>query len=219
MSQIRYTLVSDGSSDRALLPILTWLLVEHRVLHPIQPAWADLRRLRNPPKKLASRIEKSLDLYPCDLLFVHRDAEIRSKKRSYAQRKSEIIKALAVINPAHTPSVCVVPVRMMEAWLLFNEGALRRAAGNPTGQNPLVLPHPATLEQQSDPKSLLYSLLKDASGLTGRRLRKFYVSQSASQVPYYIDDFVQLRTLSAFSALEADIEEIVTINQWANPLL
>jgi hypothetical protein len=103
MRELRYTLVSDGSSDRALLPILTWLLVEHRVLCPIQAEWADLRWLPFPPKDLAPRIKQSLDLYPCDLLFVHRDAE----SRPYAQRKAEIDKALASISLAHTPSVCV----------------------------------------------------------------------------------------------------------------
>ena len=92
MRELRYTLVSDGSSDRALLPILSWLLIEHRVLCPIQAEWADLGRLRNPPKTLASRIEWSLDLYPCDMLFVHRDAEIRAERRSYQQRKAEIIE-------------------------------------------------------------------------------------------------------------------------------
>jgi hypothetical protein len=218
MNELRYTLVSDGSSDRALLPILTWLLLEHRVMYPIQPAWADLRWLPNPPKELSSRIGQSLDLFPCELLFVHRDAEIRAEKRSYDQRKTEIINALANFNPAHIPSICVVPVRMMEAWLLFDEAALRRAAGNPNGQKSLDLPPPTTLEQLSDPKNLLYNLLKDASELTGRRLSKFHVTQSASRVAEYIDDFSFLRNLSAFRSLEADLERIVTMKKWATPI-
>ena len=218
MRELRYTLVSDGSSDRALIPILSWVLVEHRVLCPIQPEWADLGRLPNPPRDLASRITYSLDLYPCDLLFIHRDAEIRAERRSYDQRKAEIIDALANVNYVQIPSICVVPVRMMEAWLLIDEAALRLAAGNSNGQIPLDLPNPVTLEQHNDPKSLLYNLLKTASGLTGRRLSKFHVSQSASQVAHYIDDFSQLRSLPAFKSIEADIENIVTNNQWAAPL-
>ncbi len=55
MRELRYTLVSDGSSDRALLPILSWLLQEHRVLCPIQAEWADLRLLPHPPKGLTAR--------------------------------------------------------------------------------------------------------------------------------------------------------------------
>jgi hypothetical protein len=212
MRELRYTLVSDGSSDRALLPILSWLLVEHKVLCPIQPEWADLRRLPNPPVDLTSRIQQSLELYPCNLLFVHRDAE----KQSYARRKAEINTALANISAINAPSVCVVPVRMMEAWLLFNEPALRWAAGNPNGQTPLELPHPTSFEQLPNPKNVLHKLLRDASELRGRRLRRFDVRRSAGRVTEYIHDFGQLRTLPAFNALEADIQQIVTINQWAD---
>ncbi len=211
MRDLRYTLVSDGSSDKALLPILSWLLIEHRVCCAIQPVWADLRWLPNPPKSLASRIKMSLDLYPCDLLFVHRDAE----SRAYSQRKAEIDEALAFIRPTSVPSVCVVPVRMLEAWLLFNEEALRRAAGNPNGRTPLQIPPPATLEQINDPKSDVYQLLREASELKGRRLQKLRLGRCARQVADYIDDFSVLRTLPAFRALEADIADAIALNRWA----
>ena len=213
MNELRYTLVSDGSSDRALLPILSWLLRQQRVMCPIQPEWADLGGLLNPPRDLSSKIEQSLDFYPCDLLFVHRDAE----KLSYTQRKNEIINALSNINPAHSLSICVVPVRMTEAWLLIDEAAIRRAAGNANGQKPLDLPHPSLLEQHSNPKRLLYDLLKDASERKGRRLSNFPVGQSALLVAEYIDDFSPLRNLSAFASLEADLKEIVAMNKWADP--
>jgi hypothetical protein len=36
MRELRYTLLSDGSSDRALLPVLTWLLHEHTFEFAIQ---------------------------------------------------------------------------------------------------------------------------------------------------------------------------------------
>jgi hypothetical protein len=214
MKELRYTLISDGSSDKALLPILSWLLREHRVMYPIQPEWADLGMLPNPPKDLSSKIELSIDLYPCDLLFVHRDAE----KLSYIQRKDEIISALSNIKPSHSPSICVVPVRMTEAWLLINEAAIRRAAGNANGQKQLELPNPLLLEQHNDPKRLLYDFLKDASERKGRRLSNFPFGQSALLVAEYIDDFSPLRNLSAFRSLESDLEEIISKNQWANPI-
>jgi hypothetical protein len=157
---LRYTLLSDGSSDRALLPILSWLLVEQGVRLSIQPAWADLRRLPRPPRPLADRVRTSLDLYPCDLLFVHRDAE----GEGYAARKREIQEALSGTAPA----VCVVPVRMTEAWLLLDEAAIRRAAGNPSGQEELQIPPPADLEALPDPKSLLHGLLREASRSSSR---------------------------------------------------
>ena len=71
MQRLSYTLVSDGASDRALIPILSWLLRNLCGSLPIQSARADLRRLRNPPRSLVDRIQRSVALYPCDLLFVH----------------------------------------------------------------------------------------------------------------------------------------------------
>jgi len=66
MKELCYTLLSDGSSDKALMPILTWLLRKYQVECAIQSNWADLRRLPKPPKTLLPRIISSLELYPCD---------------------------------------------------------------------------------------------------------------------------------------------------------
>ena len=58
MKEIRYTLLSDGSSDKALLPILSWLLYQHCPEYAIQSQWADLGRLPKPPKQLPEKINK-----------------------------------------------------------------------------------------------------------------------------------------------------------------
>jgi hypothetical protein len=66
-------LVADGTSDRVLLPILTWSLKQHDV-DTVMAQWADLSRIHRPPD-LRGRLKAALDLYPCDVLFVHRDSE------------------------------------------------------------------------------------------------------------------------------------------------
>ena len=210
MIELRYTLVSDGPSDRALLPILSWLLRENQVRCPIQPEWADLRRMRQPPRKLASRVQVSLELFPCDLLFVHRDAETFP----FSRRKTEINNALSRLSLNHPPAICVIPVRMLEAWLPFSEPAIRWASGNRKGQTPLNLPPLSRLEQLPNPKSELFELLKIASGRSGGRLKRFDVRQSAGLVTSFIDDFSPLRTLPAFTALEDDVRLIISNNQW-----
>lgn len=212
MKELRYTLLSDGSSDKALLPILTWLLREHLFESAIQSTWADLRRLPKPPKTLSLRISKSIELYPCDLLFVHRDAEREPRENRVAEIREAI--ALSVKSVPVPPAVCVVPVRMQEAWLLFDEAALRRASGNPGGKQPLQLPDIAKIEQQPDPKDILHELLRQASGLTGRRLKKFAVNELVHRVAQLIDDFTPLRALPAFMALEAEIEEAIKVQGW-----
>lgn len=56
MEELRYTLVAEGGSDRALLPVLDWLLIENGVRCPIQAAWADLGILPLPDRpKLQTR--------------------------------------------------------------------------------------------------------------------------------------------------------------------
>ncbi len=207
MQELRFTLVADGSSDRALVPVLRWLLRQHCEGVPVQPAFSDLRRLLKPPRKLAERIERSIELYPCDLLFVHRDAETKP----IDEREEEIRGSLEESASGRTlPVICVVPVRMQEAWLLIDESALRTAAGNPAGRRPLEMPGVGTLEDLPDPKQVLHALLRQASELTGRRLRQFNrdLGGRASQVAERIDDFGPLRELAAFQRLECQVQEL-----------
>lgn len=212
MADLRFTLLSDGASDKALIPILRWVLQAQNVKGAIQPEWADLRRLRDPPHTLADKIASAVELYPCDLLFVHRDAE----KESRESRISEIDAALTQVGVAlvKTPVVRVVPVRMHEAWLLSDEAAIRRAAGNPNGTQLLQLPRIKTIEGLPDPKALLYDLLRQASGLHGRRLKSFRVSKHAADVSSFITNFSPLRVLSGFQLLEADVRVVVRSNGW-----
>ncbi len=216
MTELRYTLVTDGSSDAALIPILNWLLRSNGVTWAIQAEWADLGRYSLPEKpKLADKIERSLYLYPCNLLFVHRDAE----KEPREKRVEEINRALEKVTKPNQvpPAVCVVPVRMQEAWLLFDEAAIRYAAGNRSGRQPLDLPPIKKLENLPNPKAELYNHLRRASNLSGRRLKRFPVSRRVLRVTEYIDDFSPLRVLPAFTALENDIKQIINQQSWACP--
>ena len=203
---LRFTLVSDGSSDQALIPALTWLLIEHGAGEGVNGKWADFRYLKKPPTDLRDKILKAIDLYPCDLLFVHRDAE----RAAHNIRKQEIDsvidhlqdKGLLGIRP-----ICVIPIRMMEAWLLTDETAIRRAAGNPNGTMSLALPKLTRLESVTDPKKELFDALGTASGLSGRRLAKLNFPVLRSRVADLVSDHRVLRNLSAFRLLEAAIAE------------
>lgn len=161
---------------------------------------------------MSERISRSLDLYPCDLLFVHRDAEGDPPH----VRTEEMHQALAAAaqRVQVPPSVCVVPVRMQEAWLLFDEQAIRWAAGNPHGRASLVLPPLTMLAQLPDAKRLLYDLLREASGLTDRRRRQFRALTRARRVAEAINDFSPLRMLCAFRRLEDEIRHVVHTHGW-----
>jgi len=214
MNELTFTLVTDGSSDVVLLPILTWLLRANGVTLALQPVWADTRQANLPrPVSLADRLRVALDLYPCDLLFVHRDAE----RAPRGQRVDEIQRALASM-PAAMPqpqAICVVPVRMQEAWLLFDEAAIKYAAGNGAFRESLDLPPLRDLEGLPDPKAVLHDRLRRASNFHGRRLHTFPVGQRARRVAELIEDFSPLRALPAFDALEKDVQAVVSQANWA----
>ena len=212
MDELRYTLVADGSSDAALLPILDWLLIENGVRCPIQPAWADLEALPLPARPgLSNKIRVSLDFYPCDLLFVHRDAERETREK----RVQEIHKAVVGLPEELSPVfICVIPVRMQETWLLIDEAAIKSAAGNRRYAGQLGLPPLRRLEQIPDPKSRLSELLRQASDLNRRRQRNFRVAKHARRVTEFIEDFSPLRKLRAFVALEEEVSSAIQSNSW-----
>lgn len=213
MRELRYTLRSDGSSDRALIPILNWLLKNLLSDCAIQHQWADLRGIpRSRANTLADEIKLSIELYPCDLLFIHRDAE----KEPHEVRINEIQTVTSqIVSIINVPTVCVVPVRMTEAWLLLDTIALRKAASNPNGKIDLKLPPLKQIECESDPKKVLHNLLRQASELSPGRLRKFSVHERVHRVAELIDDFSALRVLPAFTALESEIESVIEQQGWA----
>lgn len=201
MPDVRFTLVTDGSSDRALIPLLRWLIRRQEPQSPINGDWADFRRLRRPPRTLADRLTTAIDLFPCNLLFIHRDAERQSRDLRLDEITGAVTKAFA--SGGGPPIVPIIPIRMMEAWLLLDDAAIRRAAGNPNGREELTLPSVGDIEGLPDPKRALESLIIQASGLGPQRFRR--LNWHPSLVAERTDDFSPLLALSAFAALETDL--------------
>ncbi len=194
MERLDFTLLTDGSSDAILIEPIAWLLRQHLSI-PINGTWADLRRLRKPPKALRGKVEAALDLYPCDIIFIHRDAE----GEAHSKRVEEIAAAVSQLPTFPVP---VVTIRMQEAWLLIDEQALRRAAGNPNGRIAIDMPAIDRLEKIPDPKQVLHDLLLAASELAGRRRQTLKPGEKARRLGALIEDYGPLRRLSAFQAFE-----------------
>ncbi len=216
MSTLRFTLVTDGPTDAVLLHPLRWLLITNGVMRPIEAAWADLRPFLKPPTQLADKIKSALDLYPCDLVFVHRDAE----KEPREQRIAEIGHSMKLASPDLVASphvhVCVVPVRMTEAWFLFDEAKIRLAAGNPAGRSQLSLPPISKVESLPDPKETLRELLVQATELPPRRQKRFLPVKAFYRLAELIDDFSPLRQLSAFRQLEQELKTVIETSKWSS---
>jgi len=213
MDNLDCILITDGPTERVLLQILTWLIQQHLPHVPVQACWADLRRLPNPPRRLPDRICKAVDLYdPCNLVFVHRDAEAMPLGTRQSEIEDHIRRASSEMDIP--PTVPVVPVRMTEAWLLSDETAIREAAGNPNGTVELRLPRLSEIERIPDPKHVLHDLILEATELSARRKRRFDVNSAVLRIPTYTGDFSQLRVLSAFEALENKMIETIRKHGW-----
>ena len=206
MMPFRYSLMGDGAFDAVLLHPIDWLLRELAV-PSFSGEWAELSFLRQPPETLETRVQAVLHYFPCDVLFIHRDAE----RGTLEERRREIKEVVG--NLANScPVVCVVPVRMTEAWFLHDERAIREAAGNPNGRKSISLPRIDRLESLPDPKRELSSLLVKATEATGRRQtkRKQDLPKMRRRVAESIDDFEPLRELPAFQAFEQDLRRTIS---------
>lgn len=158
---MRFLLACDGPSDVGLVSHIERLIVDAGETEVDGESW-----FRGSP--LADKIRKGLEVAEgmADLLFVHRDAESQGAQARF----DEIANAMDGV--ADAPRwVGVVPVRMTEAWLILDEGAIRRAVGRPNGRTPLDLPTPREAERRADPKDILANALLAASEATGRRRR------------------------------------------------
>lgn len=189
---LRIALLADGRSDRALLPILTWLLRQQAPgIELAEPGFRD----RKPSARFEDEVSATVKLFRPTLLFVHRDAETADPE---ARRRE--------IPSVFKPTVKVVPVRMTEAWLLVDEEAIRRVADRPGGPARLALPRLSQIEALTDPKSELRDALLTAASVRGRRAKRFHkeLPERIYRVADLMDDFQSLRGLSAFTRLEAD---------------
>lgn len=144
---------------------------------------------------------------PADIIFYHRDAET-TDILALKQRKNEIQCGIKDENIIHR-TICIVPIKMMETWLLFDAEAIKKAAGNRNYKGELELPRIQHLEQEKQPKKLLYGLLKTASGLKGRNLIKFNPGYATHLVADNIADFSPLRHLKAFEEFESDLTTVI----------
>lgn len=203
---LKYTLIADGSSDKTMLKIIKWSLDNLYPTLPNEGSFADFRFLPNPPKGLMGKVKSALILYPYDIVFIHRDAETTNSK-IIEQRYNEIRVEIGEVEFDKT--ICVVPIKMMEVWLLIDKVAIKKASGNGNFSGEIILPTIKNLENQNQPKMLLHNLLADASGLKGRNLKKFNPDRAVHLVAEYIEDFSPLRQLVAFQAFENELRRVV----------
>lgn len=168
MIELSFLLIGEGSSDVQLVAHLKELCTRCGA-DEVTGSAPDLRLLPEVGHSLNDKLSAALRWEPdVDLVFIHRDADGPDP----APRRAEIQRVAREME-RDLPAIPLVPVRATEAWLLVDEAEIRRAAGNPNGRVQLDIPSPTDAETVSDPKQLLFDLLRAASELSGRRLQRF----------------------------------------------
>ena len=169
-----------------LVPIIQW------AIHRLDP---DVEILEPVFSKRKAPLAQFLQGYQPEamLAFVHRDAESASLQERLREFPDDIREDI----------VPIVPVRMSEAWLLFDGRAIARAADRPSCA--VAVPEIAELERLTDPKRHLEELLLEAAGSpTGRRLKNFRHSivDRRVSVASLISDYSPLEALPAFAQFQ-----------------
>lgn len=198
----RALLLADGPSDEPMSRHVARIARRHGF--EVDVVAPDLRRLDPPPgRAVAGRLSAVLAFdKDFDLVIVHRDAEGQDPE----VRRDEVASGVASVCE-QMPTLAIVPIRMTEAWLLVDEGAIRRVAGRPNGTEALGLPSPGTVEQVPDPKKILHEALELASGATGRRLRRFRrdFGSHRRRLLEGLDHHGPVSKLTAWQQLEASV--------------
>ncbi len=142
----RLTLLSDGPTDQALLPILRWLLAQ-RSTAPFEQNWADLQRWRTRPLKLVDKVEAALPLHLPALNSVESSPDPKEILREALKEASNLsgrrrkqfkmdIRRLADLIDDFEPLRAVPSFRAFEASLCVALDALGLLRPDGTSEEP-----------------------------------------------------------------------------------
>jgi len=204
MIELRAALIAEGKADDGLVDVLSRLCLRKGVSVGIESVRDQLERHaigRGVEAKVRAVVELGDDF---DILFIHRDSD----KHGPEARRIEISTACD-INGVQS-YVPVVPIRATEAWLLVDADVIRSVVGNPGSGQPLDLPKLRDVEETTDPKQRLRTVLDEAR--RRQRHKRKHRAMSKSEFSQYrrklleqLDIDGPVRQLSAWQALERDL--------------
>jgi hypothetical protein len=204
MMVIRFALIAEGSTEKALLGHLKALCLREGVVE-VEEIWAKdlLEALDEVGSDIASKVRMLLEIDPSiDLVFIHRDSDARTDEH----RRKEIFDG--VTDSGHSPPhVPIVPIQETEAWLLLDPAEIRRVVANSRGISALELPKPSQIEQRANPKEILREALHRASK-PGRRnvIDKRTFGQLRRELLQNLDIDGPVNQLSAWQNLLRDLK-------------
>ncbi|WP_157741981.1 hypothetical protein [Pseudomonas sp. NS1(2017)] len=144
--------------------------------------------------------------YPhADVIFVHRDADNVGSDI----RETEIFQAAQGVVEFNR-IISVIPVTMLETWLLADLNAIKRVAGNAAYRGDIgCIPATRRLEAARDTKQILMDALCEASGTQGARLSKFKkrFAEMRARLTVDLDANGPVRDLPSYQAFRQKISD------------
>lgn len=217
MKTLVTALYAEGPTDRRFLPTLVQratadLLMRQgqQMIDVLPPIWLEPTTKSNRADDILAVSQKAHGYH---ILFIHADADQRTKERAYNER---IAPGIERIEAAHLTgkSVCrdvtpIIPVQMIEAWLLADAEALRTVLGSSLSNTELgILTTSQQIERIANPKELIDQICRRAYASRSRRRRKCEVGELFQPLAEQIQ-LEQLRRLPAFNQFMDDLTRIL----------
>ncbi|WP_374979788.1 hypothetical protein PSGK_27235 [Pseudomonas solani] len=202
---INFSFICEGSSDSSLIEHIKTILIECGASE-VSGDCPNFTLLRNEiGKDIKSRVDAALRLNSeTNLLFIHRDADNAGR-----DARLEEIRAATAHIPGSIKIIPIIPVTMLETWLLADEELIKIAAENRNYTGDLDIPRIGRLENIADPKALLFEKIKKASEKTGRKLEKFNIYEARHYLVQNIEPHGPIRQLQSHIDFIADTNNAI----------
>ncbi|WAT14808.1 hypothetical protein [Xanthomonas fragariae] len=202
--KISFILTGEGASDLNLVDHIETLLVRAGFMEVSGTAFDPSRLPFHVGHSVREKLEVVRELYPsADVVFVHRDADAHG----LVARREEIWTACVGIYDSEAV-IPIVPVKMLETWLLVDSQAIRRVAGKAGCEEIECIPALRHLEGIRDSKALLLDALCECSELQGARLKKFknLFGKMRARLVSAIDAEGPISELPSYSQFKNDVQ-------------
>ena len=195
--KINFILIGEGSSDLRLVDHIQSILIEEG-FSEVSGEAPKFDLFKQPVgHSVEAKLNVIVEYFPdADLIFVHRDAD----NEGIDAREKEITKAASTLNLCGKV-LPIIPVKMLESWLLADADAIRKVAGARNEVRLNRLPAINRIESVRDPKRLLLEILCEASQTQGARLKKFKsrFSEMRARLTYDLDAAGPVRQLESYA--------------------
>ncbi len=213
MKQLVLALYAEGSTDERFLPRIIQRTAEHllagygvEILDPFMIN-GDIHSRATIQEQLVAAARKTHGYH---ILIVHQDADAPDQDRALQERIQPGLDIVRQESDHHQQNIVpLIPVRMVEAWMLADPVALCQAIPGCSAPDKLDLPKkPERVERISDPKA---ELKRIASIYQARRRRSRWITYRAKIQERLADEIAieRLKRVPAYQTFEQKFSQVL----------